>query len=120
MTYTVPSNLSANPTIIIVGGVRYALGAGETVDVPAEVITEFNRMQASAVHTAPPVELPFKDTAQEKEIQGLDTRMTAVEAAVAQKELPDFPETDGAYSLQAEVDEGETTLTWEAVETTGT
>ena len=32
------------------------------------------------------------------------------------KELPPFPETDGTYTLQFVMDEGEAALTWEAAE----
>ncbi len=116
MQITVPNNLGANPLYITIDGVRYALGAGETVDVPVAVVEEMKRMQASMAHPMPPVDLPFKDAAQEAAIQALDTRMGAVETAAAQKELPDFPETEGTYSLQAVTDDGETTLSWEAVE----
>ena len=35
---------------------------------------------------------------------------------LAMNELPDDPSTDGTYTLQAVVDEGEVTLSWEAVE----
>ena len=115
MQYTVPTNLAADPLIVIIGGVRYALGAGETVDVPAEVVAEVQRMQASAVNPAPPVDLPFKDA----EVTALDTRMGAVETAVAQKELPEFPETDGTYGLQLVMDTGEAALTWEAADSGG-
>ena len=112
MQYTVPTNLGANPLIVIVGGVRYALGAGETVNVPAEVVAEAQRMQASKVNPAPPVDLPFEDPA----VADLKTRMTAVEAAAAEKELPDNPETDGTYGLQLVMNDGEAALTWEAAE----
>lgn len=32
------------------------------------------------------------------------------------KELPPFPETDGTYTLQLVMDDGEAALTWEAAE----
>ena len=112
MQYTVPTNLGANPLIVIVGGVSYKLGAGETVNVPQAVVDEVARMQASKDKPAPPVDLPFADPA----VASLETRMTAVEAAAAEKELPDVPSTDGTYGLQLVMDTGEGTLTWEAAE----
>lgn len=36
--------------------------------------------------------------------------------AAAVKELPEFPESDGTYTLQVVMDDGEATLSWEAVE----
>ena len=35
--------------------------------------------------------------------------------AAEQKELPELPESDGTYSLQVVIDEGEATYSWEAV-----
>lgn len=112
MQITVPTNLGANPLIIMIAGVRYALGAGETVDVPAEVVSELNRMQASKVNPAPAVDLPFEDPA----VADLEARMTAVEAAAAEKELPEYPDTDGTYGLQLVMDDDKSALTWEAAE----
>ena len=37
-------------------------------------------------------------------------------AIKAAKELPALPDDDGTYSLQLVMDDGEATLTWEAVE----
>ena len=35
--------------------------------------------------------------------------------AAAVKELPEFPESDGTYTLQLVMDDGEATFSWEAV-----
>ena len=37
-------------------------------------------------------------------------------AAASVKELPALPDDDGTYGLQLVMDDGEATLTWEAVE----
>ena len=80
MQITVPTNLGANPLKIIIGGVEYALGAGETIDVPAEVVAEMNRMQASMVHPDMPVDIPFKDAEQEADIQANKEEAAALDA----------------------------------------
>ena len=80
MQITVPTNLGANPLKIIIGGVEYALGAGETIDVPAEVVAEMNRMQASMDKPAPPVCIPFEDAAQEADIQANKEKAAALDA----------------------------------------
>ena len=116
MQITVPTNLDYHPLVITIGGVGYTLSAGETVNVPDAVAAELYRMIDSKVKPAPDAGLPFTDKTQEKDLQQLNTRMAAVEAAVEVKELPDFPTTDGAYSLQIVVDDGAATLTWEPVE----
>ena len=41
---------------------------------------------------------------------GLGAEITSASA----KELPAFPDTDGTYTLQLVMDDGEATLTWEA------
>ena len=115
MTITIP-NIGNNPLVVIVGGKRYAYGAGETVTVPDEVGNEILHMKAAMDKPAPPVVPPLEDAVNqdiETDIQGLDTRLSAVEAALP--ELPEFPETDGTYSLQLVMDDGVGTLSWEAV-----
>lgn len=59
MTITIP-NIGNNPLVVIVGGKRYAYGAGETVTVPDEVGNEILHMMAAMDNPAPNVELPFK------------------------------------------------------------
>ena len=43
---------------------------------------------------------------------GIGAEITSASA----KELPAFPDTDGTYTLQLVMDDGEATLTWEAAE----
>ena len=112
MQITVPSTVSNHPQIITIGGVSYALSAGETVDVPEEIAIELSRMLESAEHDAPPVAPPFENADVDAALDDLNTRVSAAEV----KELPAFPETAGTYKLQLVVADGEATLTWEAVE----
>ena len=119
MTITVPTTLEDNPLFVIVNGVQYALGPGETITIPDEIGKEMYRMIDAQKNPAPGVDLPFEDAAANQEIESLKTRMTAAEAAIAVKELPEFPETAGTYSLQLVMADGEATLTWEAVESGG-
>ena len=114
MQITVPTNLDSNPLIVTIAGVSYALGAGETLDVPDAIAAELARMLASKTKTPAPVDLPFVDEAVQRTLEDLSTRRASVEAAVAVKELPELPESDGTYGLQLVVDDGEGTLTWEA------
>ena len=116
MTITVPANIGADPIKIIINGVTYTVGAGATVTVPDAVGAEILRRAAAMDKPAPGVELPFEDAALKAAVAALETRMAAVEAAVAVKELPEFPESDGTYGLQLVMDDGAGTLTWEAAE----
>ena len=118
MQITVPNN-GTNPIIIAIGGVSYKLGAGETLTVPDEIAIELNRKLAAETNAAPAVDLPFSDKGANLAIAGILTRLAAVEAAVAVKELPELPDTDGTYGLQLVVDNGTGTLTWEAAEDFG-
>ena len=119
MTITVPTTLEDNPLFVIVNGVQYALGPGETITIPDAIGNEMLRMIAAQNNPAPGVELPFEDAAANQEIESLKTRMTAAEAAIAVKELPEFPETAGTYGLQLVMADGEPTLTWEAAADSG-
>ena len=100
MQITVPDSIGANPLEIIIGGVSYFLGAGETITVPDAVATELYRKIAAQVKPYAPVDLPFTDASINKlnsDIGALDTRVADVEAAVQVKELPDFPESAGTF-----------------------
>lgn len=112
MTITVPTTLADNPLFVIVNGVKYALGPGETITIPDAVGAELYRMIAAGETDLPAVQPPFENAAVNKEIEELQTRMTAAEV----KELPELPDTDGTYSLQLVMNDGEATLTWEAAE----
>lgn len=114
MTITIP-NIGNNPLVVIVAGKRYAYGAGETITVPDEVGNEILRMKAAMDKPAQPVNPPFEDAANtdiKASISALDTRLSAVEGALP--ELPEFPDTDGTYSLQLVMDDGAATLSWES------
>lgn len=127
MQITVPSTIGSNPVTIIINGVPYKLGAGETITVPDTVAGELDRMIDAGIKETPAVDVPFENAATTAAISslntavsGLGTRMTAVETAAAAKELPTTPTTDGTYSLQIAVSSGTGTLSWEAVESSGT
>lgn len=112
MQITVPNNLDNKPLRIDVNGVSYLLMPGETITVPDAVNAEMLRMiAAKAGKAAPAVEAPFEDSVN----AGILARLAALEAAV-KDELPPLPDTDGTYSLQLVVDDGEGVLTWEAEE----
>ena len=116
MTFTVPTTITSDPLTISINGVSYVLGAGETVDIPAEIATEISRMVASQNHDPPAVNPPFTNAEVNRMLQSILTRLAAVETAAAIKELPDSPETAGSYALQVTVEDGDSTLSWEAVE----
>ena len=111
MQITVP-DIGNQPLKIIVAGVTYELGAGETINVPDAVAAEIIRMTDAMTHDVPPAEAPFESGKVEQEITALDTRLSAAEEMV----LPDFPDSDGTYMLLLVMDDGAATLTWEAVE----
>ena len=106
MQITVPTTLGAQPLKIIIGGVAYSLGAGETIDVPDSVVEEMNRMILAKTKTPPPVEQPFTD----KAAAALETRVKTLEDVPA--ELPDLPAADGTYALQLVMDDDVPTKTW--------
>lgn len=109
MQITVPAQLDNQPLFITIGGVKYTLSAGETIDLPNEVVEELNRMLAVKNPAAKPVVPPFTDGGMQQEIEDLREK-------VAAKEIPDFPTDDGAYFLVVEIDDGEATLIWEPFE----
>ncbi len=116
MPYTVPDTPN-RPMRICVGGREYFLQPGESVTIPDEVKEELLRA-LGIKHVPPDVEPPFVDAGLDAK---LSARLTALETAVAAvvipgPELPDTPGTDGTYSLQITVADGEATLSWEAVE----
>ena len=112
MQITVPSTLENKPTRIDVNGVSYLLMPGETINVPDAVNAEMLRMiAAKAGNPAPAVKAPFEDDVN----AGILARLDALEAAL-KDELPPLPESDGTYSLQLVMDDGEGVLTWEAEE----
>ena len=45
-----------------------------------------------------------------------DEMIAALASEMVEDELPELPSADGTYSLQLVMDDGEGTLTWEAVE----
>ena len=70
-------------------------------------VRDYPALRAAAEHARKP----------ENRLRPEDRReLRAVEAAAAEKELPDVPSTDGTYGLQLVMDTGEGTLTWEAAE----
>ena len=69
-------------------------------------------MIAAKKKDPPHVEIPFTDKADKDAITALGVRVKAIEDALP--ELPEFPETDGTYSLQLVMDDGVAALTWEA------
>ena len=116
MQITVPSTIDNTPQVVVLNGVSYTLGPGETITVPDAVANELYRMIAAETDVPPAVPLPFEDAELKKEVQGLDTRLTAVEAEFPiPAELPEYPESDGTYTLQVVMASGEATLSWETV-----
>lgn len=116
MQITVPSNIENNPLIVTLAGVSYALAPGATITVPDAIANEFYRMVAAKNNPAPAVEVPFEDAGLKAQVAGLATSLASLGSEVGEiRELPAYPETDGTYSLQLVMDDGEATLTWEAV-----
>jgi len=118
MTITVPTTLEDNPLFVIVNGVQYALGPGETITIPDEIGNEMYRMIAAGEVDAPAVDVPFENAKVNAEIDILKSRMTAAETAIAVKELPAFPDPYGTgityYNLQYRLVGDTPTLVWQA------
>lgn len=102
MQITVPDSIGSNPLEIIIGGVNYYLGAGETVNVPDAVATELARMLAAMTDSIKPVPAPFEELPAVTAADN-DKILTVVEGAwapaAAPSGLPEVSATDNGDVL---------------------
>ena len=121
-TVTIPSDVTRME--IHINEEVYVYTGGATVTVPDDVAALLEANAANKIEPLPvPVEMkPAGGYTGDDYIavfmreDGTLCIKKADVTALIEPELPEDPESDGTYTLQAVVDDGATTLSWEAVE----